>query len=261
MESDEASYATVFQQEDADPTLLLVNDLWIMGGTDPASGEFFPGCRDHERGLAELPEGLAGEKFSVATADPSPTMFWAVQWWVYTPETEFRYLMDLERKKMEAGDFLDWNHATGRWTGLMESWWQRSKDLGLPISTWVVEQNAAQRFMLQYEHVRRWVAARDVQIVGHDTHRNKADPKMGVTSIAPHYRFGRVRLPWKAGEGRIASMRLRAEVTKWPQGRYDDCVMAQWFLEWNLPNIYSPPFDLPDERRPSWMASRSAAGV
>lgn len=260
MESDEAAYATVFQQEDADPSQLLVNDLWIIGGTDPVTREHFPGCLDSDRGLAELPEGLAGEKFSVATADPSPTKFWAVQWWVYAPESEYRFLMDLERKTMEAGDFLDWNHAGGRWTGLMEEWWQRSNDVGLPITTWVVEQNAAQRFMLQYEHVRRWVAARDVQIIGHDTYRNKADPKMGVTSLAPHYRFGRVRLPWR-GEGRMATLRLRSEVTKWPKARNDDCVMAQWFLEWNLPNIYAPPVDIPDEPRPSWVRRREPAGV
>lgn len=258
MAADEATFETVFQQEDADPRQMLVPKLWVDGGTDPATRELFPGCWDKDRGLAELPVGLVGPKVSIASADPSPTKFWAIGWWIHTPESEYRYLMDLERKAMEAPDFLDWNHATGRWTGLMEEWWQRSNDMGYPITTWVVEQNAAQRFMLQYEHVKRWRAKRGVRIIGHETQRNKADPKMGVTSIAPHYRFGRVRLPGKGDDGRLASLRLVSEVTKWPLARYDDCVMMQWIFEWNLPHLQPPKRAGKKQYRPTWMRPPAA---
>lgn len=249
-----SNFAQVYQQEDADPTHLLVDMLWIKGGTDPVTKEVHPGCWDLDRGLAELPAGLAGPKVSIITADPSPTRFWAVQWWIYTPESEFRWLMDLHRAAMDAPAFLDWNHASSCWTGLLEEWWQRSSDLGLPVTMVIAEANAAQRFMLQYEHVRRWMAARGVRVIGHETHRNKADPRMGVSSIAPHYRHGRVRLPGKDRDaGRLAALKLVDEVTKWPMARYDDCVMAHWFLEWNLPNVYSPPSKPVRLNVPSWV--------
>jgi len=63
---------------------------------------------------------------------------------------------------------------------------------------------------------------------------------MGVTSIAPHYRFGRVRLPDGNDEAHLASQHLVREVTKYPGGRYDDCVMMHWIMEWNLP-LLAPP--------------------
>lgn len=258
--SDEATYETVYQQEDADQRQLLVPRLWIDGGTDPATREIHPGCWDLDRGLAEFPSGLAGPKLSVVTADPSPTKFWAIGWWIYTPQSEFRWLMDLERKAMEAPTFLDWNQATQSWTGLMEEWWQRSNDMGYPITVWVVEQNAAQRFMLQYDHVKRWQAKRGVRIIGHETQRNKADPKMGVTAIAPHYRYGRIRLPGRyADPGRVAAMHLYREVTKWPLARYDDCVMMHWFLEWNLPRIQEPDTEPTLMRVPSFLKRRHRA--
>ena len=129
------------------------------------------------------------------TVDPSPTRFWAIEWWVYQPETEFRWLMDLERKSMEAGDFLDYNPATRQFTGLLNEWVETSRSLGHPITHVVVEDNAAQRFLLQYQTVHQWIALRGVEIIPHATHRNKSDAEYGFETIAQHYQFGRIRLP------------------------------------------------------------------
>lgn len=246
-------FALVWQQEDVDDADVLVSKSWIDGSNE------HPGCWDKNRGLAEIPPGLSGDKFSVVTADPSPTRFWSIQWWLYHPDSEFRYLLDLIRQGMDAPDFLDWNYAQGVYTGVLEEWWQRSYDLGDPITHVIVEANAAQRFMLQYDHVRRWSAKRGVQIIPHQTHRNKSDESYGVQSIAPHYEFGRVRLPGKQGNpGRIAAMKLVDEVTRWPEGETDDCVMAHWFMEWQLPNIYVPSSAHQMKlKRPSWMRRAS----
>jgi hypothetical protein len=117
----------------------------------------------------------------------------------------------------------------------------------------IVENNAAQRFLLQYNHVRTWMAKRGVEIVPHSTHRNKSDPEFGVESIRQHYQFGSVRLPYKRdSEGWICSTRLINEVTHYPHGRTDDIVMAHWFLEWNLPRIYSPDEAEGKAWRPTW---------
>lgn len=238
-------FLVMYQQEDTDPANSLVNKVWVSGGLGE-DGVEYPGCWDRDRGLAQLPKGLTGQLVSVATADPSPTKFWSIQWWIYHPDTEQRFLMDLERRAMDAPDFLDWDYNGGAFVGLMQEWQERSKALGLPITHWVFEANAAQRFVLQYDHAKRWQRKHAVNVIPHQTHRNKADVDLGVETIAPHWRFGRVRLPGKQGNpGRMAAMKLVDEVTSWPDGGTTDCVMAQWFFEYQLPNIYTPSAPAP----------------
>jgi hypothetical protein len=232
---------------------VLVPKNWIYGG------DGFPGCVDEDRDRLELPKNpdgshaLVGDLVSYMTVDPSPTKYWALEWWVYQAAVELRWLMDLERKPMEANEFLDFNHATQRFTGLLEEWYQTSVDLSLPLTHVIVEDNAAQRFLLQYDMVHRWMSQRNVEIIPHSTHRNKSDPELGVESIREHYKVGRKRLPYKRNsDGFIASMKLITELTTYPHGRTDDCVMADWFGEWNLPRIYSPEVAEGKQWRPSW---------
>ena len=245
-------FETVYQQEDVDPASVLVHPDWING----VNG--WPGCWDHTRDRLEVPKGLStvkGSPLSVLTADPSPTMWWAIEWWVYHPDTEQRFLVDLYRKKMEAPDFLDWNLTTQKFTGLLEEWYETSVAIGHPITHVIVEINAAQRFLLQYDLVRRWMALRSVQVIPHSTHRNKSDPDYGVQSIAPHYQFGRVRLPGKPySQGKANALSLAKEVTHYPQSSTSDCLMAQWFFEWQLPHIFRPPRPAAHAWRPSWAA-------
>jgi hypothetical protein len=259
-------FEVVYQQQDGDPASVLVPKIWIYGG------DGFPGCTDEDRDRLELPKNadgsiaLNGPLVSYMTVDPSPTRYWAIEWWLYQPSVEYRWLMDLERRPMEANEFLDFNHATQRFTGLLEEWWQTSTDLQIPLTHVIVEDNAAQRFLLQYDTVRQWMGRRNVEIIPHSTHRNKSDPEFGVESIREHYKFGRKRLPFKRNsDGFIASMKLINELTTYPHGRTDDCVMADWFGEWNLPRIYAPEVAEGKQWRPSWAGSvpglRTTRGV
>lgn len=255
-------FSVVYQQADFDETEALVPRIWVDGGRGE-DGSDFPGCWDTGRSVAQIPQGLASPNLSVVTCDPSPTKFWSIQWWLVNQPTEQRFLLDLVRQAMDAPDFLDFNLNDGVYTGLLEEWWQRSKDVGAPFTTLIVEANAAQRFMLQYDMFRKWAGLRGVQVIPHQTHRNKADPDYGVQSIAPHYRFGRIRLPGKQGAGesaRIASMKLVDEVTRWPNAATDDCVMAQWFLEWNLTRIQRRPRADTVQSRPSWVNGLGLSG-
>lgn len=240
-------FETIYQQHDVAPENVLVPNAWIYGADE------HPGCIDKWRDRLEIPHGLDRNTcISVATADPSPTNYWSVQWWIWDPATENRYLIDLLRKKMDAPDFIDWSSDQGKFVGVMEEWQDASRTLGFPIQTWIIEDNAAQRFMLQYDHVRRWQSQNEVDILPHTTARNKSDPNYGVETIAPHWRYGRVRLPGR-GEGKVKSLHLIDEVRTYPQGRTDDCVMAEWFFEWNLPNLNSPGATTPIAAwRPSW---------
>lgn len=258
-----SKYLVQYQQENSDPGTTLVQRLWIEGGIDK-EGNVYPGCLDKYRGLCELPKGLSMPVVSVATVDPSPTQYWSIQWWIYHPASESRYLMDLKRVKMGANDWLDWNENTKEFYGVAEDWQLRSRELGLPISHWVFEQNAAQRFVLQFSHFKRWQRKHGVQITAHNTTVRKLDDEFGVQMLADRYRFGNVRLPYlRAGSSflspaKVASDHLIREVTTYPEAVTTDCLMAQYFFEYTLPQIAAAvlPSNKPRGRlrRPSWAA-------
>lgn len=250
-------YQTLYQQEDVDKASSLIDPAWIDGGTD-ATGVSYQGCWDTNRGIGNFPKGITA--YSVVTADPSPTKYWAVQWWGYDADTQMQHLVDLHRSPMDAPDFLDWNQDSRVFTGLLEEWWQRSNDQGHPFTHLIVEANAAQRFMLQYDHFKRWSAIRGVNLIPHQTNRNKSDEGYGVQTLAPHYKAGRVRLPGGDYLGSKAVIKpMVKELTHWPEGSTDDCVMAHWFLIWNAPNLFHSLGDAPAKfARPSWMAGRGA---
>lgn len=258
------NFEVIYQQEDIAPGNVLVDPLWVTGGTDPVTHVEYPGCVDRDRDICELPDGLFGDLISVATADPSPTKYWSIQWWVVRcvdGQPYERYLMDHERRAMDAPSFLDWNNATQSFSGVMDAWQARSVDLGHPITTWIVEANAAQRFMLQYEHVRRWLAQWRVDLIPHQTARNKSDPQFGVQTLGPLWRHGLIRLPGKPrAAGWLASAKLIEEVTRWPGWSTDDCVMAHWFCEWHLPHLVPAAGTLPTFKRPSWLRTADTWG-
>lgn len=250
-------YAVVYQQDETSAAAMLVDPLWVTGGTD-TDGIDYVGCWDHDRDLWELPADLAGHPIGVASVDPSPTKFWAIQFWVIVPETDMRYLIECYRQKMDAPTLLDWDHDNSRFTGIMEDWHHRSSEMGVPIRHWIVEKNAAQRFILQYQHFKRWSAQRGVEVIAHETMRNKADPAYGVQMIAPLWRSGRVRLPGRQRtSARPHSLLLVDEVTRWnPEGtghRTDDEVMAHWFVEHNLHLIVDDDEPPPVQWRPTWL--------
>lgn len=250
-------FRTVYQQEDVDPEDVLVPRVYVTGGE--YNGEQLPGCYDKDRAYHTLPKSLSADTYSVCTVDPSPTNYWSIQWWLYDQSTEYRYLMDLIRNRMDASQFLDYNpdaDPTHRFTGVLEDLWQVSNKLGRPFKILIIERNGAQRFLGQLDYFKRWCAIRGVSYYPHDTMMNKSDEKYGVQILSTHYRHGRVRLPNIQQHGDMGfaiTRQLVSEVTVWPNGATDDCVMAQWFLEWWLPRIATPLGEvLPRHNRPSW---------
>jgi hypothetical protein len=261
-------YAVVYQQEDVAAGSTLVNPLWVTGGTD-ADGITYPGCWDDDRDLWEIPHG-AGDTHNammIATADPSPTKFWAIQCWYVNLDTGFKYLMENLRQTMDSPSFLDWNVTERRFTGIAEEWWHITKAMGHPITHWIIEANAAQKFIMQYDFFKRWASQRNVELIAHYTHsRNKTDPDYGVWMLAQEYKYGRCRFPGKSNTyARPHSLQLISEAQRWTPDREhvmtDDCVMAQWFLEHNLPKL-RPPVTTPTMlRRPSWVRNRRYVGA
>lgn len=248
-------FEVLYQQKDIGTKDVLVDPLWVTGGVDPVTREEFIGCLDNDRGEWMLPKNLDGQLVVWASADPSPTQYWSVQCWAYHPMSKQRFLLCHYRGKMGASDFLDYNLNTAEFTGLMESWRiECERRLNLKIGTWIVEQNAAQKWLLGYNYANMWRSRYGVALIRHDTHTNKADPKLGIQSLKSIWRNGNVRLPNLAGDmGRLGTKKLVDEVTVWPEGTTDDAVMSHWFGEFNLSTIYSPKLEKPYQFPvPSW---------
>ena len=245
-------FATVYQQQDVQQGYYLIERVWATGGIGP-DGVLYPGCIDQDRRPGYIPNSLEPPIISICSIDPSPTMFWAVQWWLYQPKTNLRYLVDLERVKLTAEELLGWDTATSSHFGLMEDWQNRSWDMGYPISHWVVEINAAQRFLLAHDFVRKWQARQQVMIIPHTTNRNKLDDDLGVEALLPQlWRSGAIRLPsmrenWK-------TLAFVDEMSTWTRDKKNgtDLVMAHWFAELHMPGL--SPFKAPPKLwRPSWI--------
>ena len=130
------NYRTVYQQEDSDPELVLVPPIWLEGGIDFYNEEV-PGCWDKDRGFWEWPQTAEGEGIpdlvDYAAVDVAASGWWAVEHWACANAMAPRYLINGIRRKMGAGDLLDWRHSESKFTGIMEDWTQKSHDMGHPI--------------------------------------------------------------------------------------------------------------------------------
>ena len=249
-----AKFNVVYQQENQDYGAYLIERVWATGGMGP-DGVLYPGCVDTDRRPGYIPSGLTPPIISIATVDPSPTMFWAIQWWLYQPSTNLRYLVDVERLKLTAEQLLGFDTSSHQYSGIMEDWQNKSFNLGYPISHWVVEVNAAQRFLLAHDFVRKWQALHGIQIVAHTTSRNKLDENLGVEALLPPlWRNGQVRLPsmrdnWK-------TMAFVDEMSSWSRNKKNgtDMVMAHWFAELHMPQL-RPLTTPPRQWRPSWFVA------
>ena len=245
-------FEVVYQQGDLELDSFLIDRTWITGGQG-MDGVLYPGCIDHERGHGQIPAGLSAPVISIVSVDPSPTMFWALTWILYQPHTNLYHVVDIERCKLTAEDLLGFNTTTGVYTGIMDEWQYRSNQMGYPITHWVVEINAAQRFLLAHDFVRKWATTNRVNVVPHTTSRNKLDEKMGVEALLPPlFRTGAVRLPHMRGNWK--TLAATEELTKWTRDKKNgtDIVMSFWMAFLNIPNLSQTKVP-PRQWRPSWL--------
>ncbi len=245
-------FKVVYQQEDLADGHYLIERVWATGGMGP-DGVLYPGCIDKDRQPGYIPHNLAPPIISIATVDPSPTEFWGIQWWLYQPETNLRYLIDLARVKLTAEELLGYDTGSREYSGVMEEWQNRAMEMGYPISHWIVEVNAAQRFLLAHDFVRKWQALHSVSVIAHTTSRNKLDESLGIEALLPPlWRTGQVRLPTMSGSWKTLS--LVDEMSSWTRGKKHgtDLVMAHWFAELHVPQMIQPVMP-PKMWRPSWI--------
>ena len=250
------AFDVMYQQEDGDVEGGLVDIAWIKGGVD-SDGYYAPGCLDNERGLLDPPPHLTqGRGWSFVTVDPSPTEWWGIIWWLYDPDSNRRYVIDIIRRRLNPEQFLSMDLDNGAFSGLMEDYRKAGNHLGIPISHVVFEVNAAQRWLLSQPHVQRWTANHGIAFLPHTTHINKQDPKFGLESIGDLFRQGFIRLPWNGPQPRARVNDLVTEATKYPDADTTDLIMSVWFHKLAIENHYTPPRQgLYQTERPAWMSN------
>ena len=249
------TYAVMYQQEDGDTVGGLVDPAWIFGGTD-TDGYHAPGCLDKERSIGEVPAHLLdGNGWSFVTVDPSPTEFWGVIWWVYDPESNNRYAIDVIKRRMNPEQFLSIDFDTMEWSGLLVDLYEQANSYGCPISHVIFEINAAQRWFLSQPHAQKWMQMTGQVFVPHTTSVNKADPKFGLESIGDLFRQGFIRLPWQNPASRLKSNNLIEEATRYPDGDTTDLIMSVWFGKLAVENHYTPRrIGMYRMSTPNWLA-------
>jgi hypothetical protein len=234
--ADARKFELTYQQNDESTAENLVQKVWLTGGTDEQNVHY-TGCYNYDRQLWQIPEDLKKEDcFSIATVDPSAQNWWSIQWWLYDTVHDMDYLIALQRARLTSGGFLDYEIQKRRYSGVAQDWVSRAAGMGWPISLWIIEQAAAQRYIFQHKWVYEWMKEHHTTIKGHETNRNKADPELGVEASLPaRYRLGKVDLPYNQDHlpTRVTINEFAKELTEYPDSQTDDMVMGNWFFDFN----------------------------
>lgn len=255
---DPGKFKVWYQQEDFEPGNVLVDPVWITGGIDEF-GVQRPGCWDKQRSVHELPPNVTSDNFSFISVDPSPSQFWAIQWWIYHAPTKELILMDTLRQRMTSVDFFAHHPQTNEYSGVLTELAQIARETGVPIGHAIVEINAAQKFMYESPAIVDWLRLNGIALMPHTTTAiNKNNTEYGVQGLQTWFKEGRVRLPGKDGDALKSythSVKLVDEVTKYrvdgSTAYTDDQVMACWFATKAVENLYRPRKELPRKPIPS----------
>lgn len=247
-------YASQYQQQEGSEEGALLDAAYIYGTTD-SEGIARPGALNRQRVMGQVPTGWRQPLLSLVTVDPSGTNYWGIQWWLYEAKTQTRALMRQEFKKTTVETLLDYDGH--RFFGTLDNLCIESMAAGVPITHIIVEHNAAQRYFLAgYKWVQDWRRVRGVAVMPHTTHKNKLDPNLGIQTLVEPYRSGRYDLPYGDVVSRVATDELAKQLST--LGGYDDLLMANWFFEFHLHRLTTPP-RLPMLPRASWQ--RKKVGV
>jgi hypothetical protein len=248
------TYDVQYQQHDGDLVGGLIDPAWINGGVD-RDGYPAPGCLDRDRTIGHIPAHLTGGRgWSFVTVDPSPTEWWGVIWWIYDPDSENRYAIDLIRRRMNPEEFLSLDLQTMHYSGLIEDLRTTSTLGGAPIQMVMVEVNAAQKWLLQMPHVQRYMDLTGIAFIPHTTGINKLNPQFGLESIGDLFRQGRIRLPYGDPSSRFKAATLIDEGLAYPEADTTDMLMSCWFGKLAVENHYAPTMAAHYRMlRPTWL--------
>lgn len=222
-----SKFEAMYQQNPLPEGEALARRSWIYGDDE------HPGCTELGRLSGQAPSGL-DRPVRVVSLDPSPTRYAGlivadVDW---NPNSFDVHIIEIVREKMQVRDMV-------RHIERCIEWYQPQY--------FIFERNAAQRWLLQDPSMER--LRRRVQVLAHDTGRNKGDPVLGIESLSPDFEFGRVHLPYGDPEGKAQSELLIQEALSYPQGQTDDLLMALWFIKFNFSKLVPRQLFAPSSSR------------
>jgi len=206
---------------------LTFKRIWVKGEGD------YPGCLNRRRSWGELPEHAVYpaleqwgpnppkwypvESFDPSTGRKNKGSTWSsyvVQAVNMNAKVKRRYLIDIFRAQLGFDDIL---------TKLEEMYFL----WGCQLS--VIEQNAAQRWLIDNERMKKLQLDRGMVVKGHETQAgNKIDPIMGVGSMQGMVRDGLLDIPYMTPSDKEKAAPFIDQLQLYPEG-VTDWVMALWF--------------------------------
>jgi hypothetical protein len=210
-----ARFECMYQQNPMPAGQRLVQENWIQGD------DTHVGCLDRDRIIGKgwyYSEQLF-PVVRVLSADPSPTRNAGiiVADALYDPSAFNLAIIHSEGKPYQARDFLQ------RLDQLMTMY--------APVDYLVIEDSAVSKWIFQDPW---WQQKKSqVRLLKHSTHaHNKGDPTYGVQGLAIEFEFGQIKFPYGDAESRDMTDKFLAELYTWPEGEYDDQLMALWFIKY-----------------------------
>jgi hypothetical protein len=238
-----SAFARTYQQQPFGPEEQLVREEWIEGSdydSDPRRG-----CLDRDRIAGPIPK--LSDAVRVVSLDPTQTQYAGIV--VADVDivdlTNFSAtVLELVKKKLDVRGTIA----------------ELDRLCAIYRPTWLVFEINLARHLRENPEFLALKTRYGVRMKEHSTQRNKADPQLGIESVAIDFELGRIRLPYGDVESRSQTIALKAEATQYPHGRSDDLLMALWFVKWNyrglrLPRILGPQRETGWGRVPAGMTA------
>jgi hypothetical protein len=172
-------------------------------------------CLDRSRdiGIAGIPPGRM-----IGGLDPASRGTQAGFAWLWTPE--MLYMIDLETQ--EAGGF----EGALR---LMTDW-----DIAYDLKDWKYEDNSQQIEFFRDPRLAVLSSKTGISVKPYQTGKNKQDPELGISAMAPLYHGGKINLPYGTSEARRKVNAFLRQLENWTtEGKRNraktDIRMASWF--------------------------------
>jgi hypothetical protein len=185
--------------------------------------EWWENCRDYDRPAfrgVQIPEET--EEYlpvvRVMSIDPSPTQFNAL--------VVSDVLCSRDTFQMAVLEFKTWKGG--------------SRELQTEINRCITEY-APQYLILESSTMTKWFEGEPffqhlknrLTVLPHTTGRNKADPELGVESLAADIEAGRIRTPYGDTAGKQMTEEFEWQANVYGHGYEFDLLMAAWFIKWN----------------------------
>lgn len=167
-------------------------------------------------GLDDLPLGRLA-----AGLDPSPRGVQAAFLWHYNQNEEKLSMVDMETQ--DSGGMAGAHRIIRLW----------HDKYGLDL--WFYEDNSQQVEFFRQKETKDLIAELGITIKPFRTGKNKMDPEMGITSMAPWYHNGRISLPYGTREAVRKVNQLMRQLELWTvtgvtnKRAKTDIKMASWF--------------------------------